>query len=57
MLKRLYRLLGLVGVITLAGCANGPGLRFRMTFEHGPKLTLDFGATPVSTNSAPVLAP
>lgn len=55
--RMLYTLFVLLGVLGVAGCASGPGLRFRMTFEHGPKFTLDFGAQPVATNDVPVAAP
>jgi hypothetical protein len=46
----------LLGLL-MTSCANGPAIRLGVTFKQGPELSLDFGATPVSTNSVPAVAP
>lgn len=35
--------------LALAGCAGGPAVRFSLDVQNGPRLRLDFGATPIGS--------
>lgn len=49
----------LAAVVVLVGCKGGPALAFSLDLNQGPRLQVQFGATPIgmSPTNAPKINP